>query len=1147
MYMGLSAMASGTSVKNAEGVEIWYDFDSSTKTASVTYKGIYSGYYDDEYSGEVVIPSTVTYDGVEYSVTSIGEGAFMNCSDFTSVTIPEGVTSIGNQAFSSCSALTSITIPEGLTSIGNYAFRYCDSLTSITLPKSLTSIGISAFDGCSNLWVVINKSDLTITAGSYGNGYVAYYARIVTDSGPNLKTVGDYIFYADGDTVTLFAYTGVEPSITLPSDYEGKNYSIGRRAFYDCDSLTSVTIPEGVTSIGDYAFYDCDDALTSITISKSVTKIGESAFHWCSALTEVNYNGTIADWCGISFGNYSANPLYYGHLYIDGEEVKDLVIPSGVTAIKDYAFYNCDGLTSITIPESVTSIGDEAFYDCNALTSITLPKSLTSIGEDAFYKCKNLWVVINKSDLTITVGSDDNGYVAYYARIITDSESKVKTVDDYIFYSDGYTVELIAYISDETSITLPSDYEGKNYKIGYKAFYDCDSLTSVTIPEGVTEIGEGAFRSCSALTSITLPEGLTSIGYAAFSGTAFSNTESNWEDGVLYIGDYLIDAESDISGGYTVKAGTTLIGTHAFQSCDALTSIIIPEGVTSIGNYAFRDCSALTSITLPKGLTSIGDEAFRSCSALTEVNYNGTIADWCGISFGDDEANPLYYAKHLYIDGEEVKDLVIPSGVTAINNYAFYNCDGLTSVTLSEGLTSIGNNAFRSCSALTSIILPESLTSIGDESFYGCDKLDEVYNKSDLTITARSSNNGYVAYYANNAYNNVKTVGNYIFTVVGGTAELITYTGDETSLTLPSDCEGKDYKINYKAFYGCDALTSITIPKGVTSIGHSAFDGCSALTSITSKNTTPPTIGGKYTFDDVDKSIPVYVPKSSVDAYKGAEYWKDFTNIIGAYFVDVIAENGTVEGTRAYVENNEATLTATPNEGYKFVQWSDGVTDNTRTVVVVSDTTFTAVFELKEYTVAVTAKNGTVEGVGTYKHGAEAKLIVTPIEGYKFVKWSDGVTDNLRTIEVTSDLTLTAEIYKLCSVYATTENGFISGAGEYVDGDEVTLTATHFDGYEFFMWRDKYGNAVSFDANYTFTVTSDVELTAVFKEDDNPISDIQTSDVNVRLIGNNIVVEGADDYTVYSVSGQNLGKVESVERGVYIVVVNGKSYKVVAK
>ena len=487
-------------------------------------------------------------------------------------------------------------------------------------------------------------------------------------------------------------------------------------------------------------------------------------------------------------------------------------------------------------------------------------------------------------------------------------------------------------------------------------------------------------------------------------------------------------------------------------------------------------------------------------------------------------------------------------------------------------VTSIGGSAFYDCDALTSITLPEGLTSIGDYAFYNCYKLYEVYNKSDLTITAGSTDNGRVAYYAKNVYTDsegeskLKTVGDYIFYVDGEDIELIAYTGSETSITLPSDYEGKNYKIGYRAFISCSALTSITIPEGVTSIGDDAFAwcdaltsitlpesltsigdeaffSCDALTSITSKNTTPPTIGDGYTFDDVDKSIPVYVPKSSVDAYKSAEYWRYFPNIVGAYFVDVIAENGTVEGAGAYEENAEATLTVTPAEGYKFVQWSDGVTDNPRTIVVVSDMTFTAEFELKEYTLTTEAENGTVEGAGTYKHGAEASLTATPAEGYKFVQWSDGVKDNHRTIVVVSDTTFTAE-FELKEYTLTTEaeNGTVKGAGTYKHGAEATVTATPNEGYKFVQWSDGVK-----DNPRTIVVVSDMTLTAEFEIDDTPISDIQTSDVNVRLIGNRVVVEGADDYTVYSILGQNLGKVESVERGIYIVVVNGKSYKVVAK
>ena len=395
-----------------------------------------------------------------------------------------------------------------------------------------------------------------------------------------------------------------------------------------------------------------------------------------------------------------------------------------------------------------------------------------------------------------------------------------------------------------------------------------------------------------------------------FDSSAKTASVTRSGSGAVYSGNVVIPSTVTYEG---VEYSVTSIGDDAFYGCSGLTSITLPEGVTSIGYKVFAYCSALTSITLPEGLTSIGNSAFYYCSSLTSIT--------------------------------------IPEGVTSIGERTFFGCSALTNITLPESLTSIGNSAFSGCNSLTSINLPKDLTSIEKYAFYGCYSL--------------------------------------------------------TSITLPEGVTS----IGDDAFNSCTALTSITLPEGVTSIGDYAFYYCYSLTSITSKNTTPPTIGGSYTFYDVNKSIPVYVPKSSVDAYKSAEYWKDFTNIVGAYFVDVTAENGTVEGAGAYEENAEATLTVTPAEGYKFVQWSDGVTDNPRTLIVTSDMTLTAVFEI----------------------------------------------------------------------------------------------------------------------------------------DNTPISDIQTSDVKVRIFGSSIVVEGADDYTVYSISGQNLGKVERVERGIYIVVVNGKSYKVIAK
>ena len=273
------------------------------------------------------------------------------------------------------------------------------------------------------------------------------------------------------------SYSG-EVVIPESVEYEGTAYSvtsIGGYAFSDCSGLTSVTIGNSVTSIGDYAFY-CSYGLTSVTIPNSVESIGTSAFSAFSSLTSVHISD-IAAWCNINFVSSDSNPLKYAHhLYLNGEEVKDLVIPNGVTSIGDIAFYCCSGLTSVTIPNSVTSIGGSAFYNCYGLTSVTIGNSVESIGTSAFSYCKGL------TSVTIP--------------------NSVTSIGDYAF----------SYCKGLTSVTIPNSVTS----IGDYAFDHCSGLTSVTIPNSVTSIGEYAFRDCSDLTSVTIPNSVTSIGYEAF-------------------------------------------------------------------------------------------------------------------------------------------------------------------------------------------------------------------------------------------------------------------------------------------------------------------------------------------------------------------------------------------------------------------------------------------------------------------------------------------------------------------------------------------------------------------------------------------------------------------------------------------------------
>ena len=316
----------------------------------------------------------------------------------------------------------------------------------------------------------------------------------------------------------------------------------------------------------------------------------------------------------------------------------------------------------------------------------------------------------------------------------------------------------------------------------------------------------------------------------------------------------------------------TSIGNGAFHSCNGLTSVTIGNSVTSIGNSAFSNCNGLTSVTIGNSVRSIASGAFYGCSGLTRVNIHD-IAAWCKISFSGYDSNPFYYANHLYLNGEEIKDLTIPNSVTSIGDYAFYSCKGLTSVAIGNSVTSIGNIAFCNCSGLTSVAIGNSVTSIGDGAFSNC---------SGLTSVAIG--------------NSVTSIGN-------------------------------------QAFYLCVGLTSVTIGNSVTSIGYLAFyagrDLGRGLTSVTTLNTTPPRFYSDDTFmKETYSSATLYVPAGTKDKYKAAEGWKNFITIVELDSVDgiepatVSASDVTVTGI--YDTNGKELPAIQP--GINIVRYSDGTT-----------------------------------------------------------------------------------------------------------------------------------------------------------------------------------------------------------------------------
>ena len=563
--------------------EIYYDLNVETKQAAVVR--IYSSLYQ----GEIVIPEYVEHKGATYSVTSIGNEAFLYCS------------------------VTSVTIGNSVESIGSGAFKGCSGLTSVTIGNSVESIGERAFDGCSGL-TSVHISD------------IAAWCNI------------DFV-----------------------SRYYSNPLYYAHHLYLNGEEVKDLVIPNSVTSIGGEAFFGCF-GLTSVTIPNSVTSIGEDAFSYCSSLTSVHISD-IAAWCNIDFFDSYSNPLSNAHhLYLNGEEVKDLVIPSSVTSIGDLAFYYCSGLTSVTIGNSVTSIGSSAFYWCSGLTSVTIGNSVTSIGKEAFCGCFALTSVTIPNSVT-SIG--DGAFCGCYGLTSVTIPNSVTSIGGEAFFG----------CFGLTSVTIGNSVES----IGVNAFEGCSGLTSVTIGNSVTSIGGAAFAYCSGLTSVTIPNSVTSIGVLAF---------------------YRCSGLTSV----TIPNSVTSIGSSAFSGCSGLTSVTIPNSVTSIGYQAFEGCHFVTENFVNNSSLSAEENKYWGAALHDYETEDGLLIDSTNVAFCRKSANIV----------------TIPNSVTSIGSYAFYGCSGLTSVTIGSSVKSIGEEAFANCSELLDVYCyAEKAPSTESDAFNG--------------------------------------------------------------------------------------------------------------------------------------------------------------------------------------------------------------------------------------------------------------------------------------------------------------------------------------------------------------------------------------------------------------------------------------------
>ena len=866
---------------------IYYSINSNQTSVTVENNGNVN-----TYSGDIVVPPTVTYNEYSYTVTSIGYQAFKDCDGLTSVRLPENISYIMNEAFMNCTSLASITIPSSVVTMYQNIFKGCSSLETINcLWTTARSINANNFDAATYANATLNvplgsKSSYQGTAPWYNFSSIQETSKFMVD--------GIYYNVTSANTVEVTYrdqnYNYYSGNITIPSSvtYAGKTYmvtAVGRSAFRQSLSLNSVTIPSTVTLIDYGAFYGCSN-LTSITIPNSVTTLGEFCFMNCGNLANVTLSNQLTSIPRQCFTYCTA--------------LTSITIPGSAKEISYFSFYSCESLQSVTIQEGVEAIRNNAFEHCLSLESIMIPASVTTIDQSILADCTSL--------TAINVNSANTHYCSPGGVLYT---TAMDTLLQYPANKSGSFYQVPAGVK----IIMP------------RAFISCLQLESVTLPEGVTTIGSWAFASCDQLTTFTIPASVNDIGNnflcycASLVSIDVADGNQNYmsDDGVLYTsgGKLLLQYPCGRPDKhYSVLNSADSICYNAFSNSFFLKSVYIPgsvkmideqtfmysglerlvidEGLERIETNAFASCENLNSIYLPSTLNYIAALAFQMDFELKEITFAGaTPPQLGGNAFYGVGAN--LDATDIFVPGNAVgtyqsmnwNSQVFQynvSQISPLSSGSMFTVDSLTftvldnnrNVKLSEitsndlvdpgispkvaylgqlyTVTEMQDHIFAHINKMIRAEVPFTVQLIDDYSFYDCANLEKLIlregvkridsfsishiNKlTNLYIPASVDSISIGAFSYDPALQSINvSSANPKYTSVDG----ILFSKDKMRLVAFADGHGSIYTvpdgtqvIDYGAFRGATALTAVVMPKSLRQIKNSAFLDCSSLTQVT--------------------------------------------------------------------------------------------------------------------------------------------------------------------------------------------------------------------------------------------------------------------------------------------------------------------------